>query len=156
MSTHLTEDDLVLHYYGEMTGADESADDGAPVGVRDCHESYRRLQRVLAAVDERARRGPELPEHFERTVWARLEPDLRARRRGWLSWFVLSPAGSRGSPGVVAARRRGVHGRAARRRDRTGAGDGGAAVGRGRSASGFCWWISAITSSARRWCSSSS
>jgi hypothetical protein len=35
--------------------------------------------------------GPDLPEHFERTVWARLEPGLRRDRSGWLSWFVLSP-----------------------------------------------------------------
>ena len=57
----------------------------------DCHENLRRLQRVLAVVEESALAGPELPEHFERTVWARLEPDLRRSRGGWFSWFVLSP-----------------------------------------------------------------
>jgi hypothetical protein len=45
---------------------------------------------VLAVVDEGALAGPELPEHFERTLWARLEPHLHGARGGW-SWFILSP-----------------------------------------------------------------
>jgi anti-sigma factor RsiW len=91
MNTHLNEDDLVLHYYGELTGGDESRVNTHLSSCADCHENFRRLQRVLAVVDERALAGPELPEHFERTVWARLEPNLPRRRRGWTSWLVLSP-----------------------------------------------------------------
>jgi hypothetical protein len=89
MSTmHLSDDDLVLHYYGEL---DEGSDARATAHVRECGECRRRqtqLQRVMAAVD--GMELPALPEGFERTVWARLEPDLPARR-GWLSWLVLSP-----------------------------------------------------------------
>ena len=91
MTTHLTDDDLVLHYYGEM-GDREEAD--ALTHLRtcaQCHDSYRRLQRVLAAVDEHAFAVPSLPNHFERTVWARLEPTMTRERRGW-SWLGLSPA----------------------------------------------------------------
>lgn len=86
---HLSDDDLVLHYYGEL---DEPTDARATAHVRGCGECHRRqaqLQRVMAAVD-----GMELPvlsESFERTVWARLEPELAARG-GWLSWLVFSPA----------------------------------------------------------------
>ena len=91
MQTHLTEDDLVLHYYGEMSGRDEARTTTHLAECAACHESYRRLQRVLATVDETAFAVPELPASFERTVWARLEPNLR-RERGWLGWFVFSPA----------------------------------------------------------------
>lgn len=87
---HLTEEDLVLHYYGEMdTGAEgRAAAHLAECGM--CHGSYTKLQRVLAAVDSAP--GPELAEGFERVVWARLEPQLSRRRGGWLTWLVLSPA----------------------------------------------------------------
>ncbi len=88
---HLTEDDLVLHYYGEMPSAEEEHAAEHLAACRACHDNLRRLQRVLAVVDESALDGPELPEQFERTVWARLQPDLRGSRPGWLSWFVLSP-----------------------------------------------------------------
>lgn len=91
MQTHLTEDDLVLHYYGELPSADEARTTTHLGDCAACHESYRRLQRVLAAVDETAFVVPELPANFERTVWARLEPNLR-RERSWLSWFALPPA----------------------------------------------------------------
>jgi hypothetical protein len=90
MPTHLNEDELVLHYYGEM-----SAGDGARAAAHlhdcgACHASYTKLQRVLAAVE--AAPGPEIADGFERTVWARLQPELGRQRRGWISWFVLSPA----------------------------------------------------------------
>jgi hypothetical protein len=92
MANHLNDDDLVLHYYGEMGETDEKR---TSVHLRECAEcsgSYRRLQRVLAAVDEAAVAGPELPESFERTVWARLESDLPRNHEHWLSWLVFSPA----------------------------------------------------------------
>jgi hypothetical protein len=91
MNIHLTEDDLVLHYYGEMTTGEETRVAAHLTSCKDCHENLRRLQRVLAVVDESAVAGPELPEHFERTVWARLEPDLRGARGGWASWLAFSP-----------------------------------------------------------------
>jgi hypothetical protein len=91
MQNHLAEDDLILHYYGELTGSDEGLVTDHLNACKDCQKNFRQLQRVLAAVDESALAGPELPEHFERTVWARLEPGLRRDRSGWFSWFVLSP-----------------------------------------------------------------
>jgi hypothetical protein len=91
MHTHLTEDDLVLHYYGEMADADEAQTAAHLRACEACHASYRRLQRVLAAVDDHALAAQDLPGHFERTVWARLEPGLRRERRGWTSWLGASP-----------------------------------------------------------------
>jgi hypothetical protein len=89
--THLTEDDLVLHYYGEMSDFDESHAAAHLRSCETCHASYRRLQRVLAAVDEHAMAVPELPDHFERTVWARLEPTMARDERSWKSWLTPSP-----------------------------------------------------------------
>jgi hypothetical protein len=101
MHTHLTDDDLVLHYYGEMTDADETRAASHLSSCADCHASYRRLQRVLAFVDEAAIAAPELPAQFERTVWARLEPELRHNRPTWLKWFVLSPSRLAWAAGVI-------------------------------------------------------
>jgi hypothetical protein len=42
-------------------------------------------------VDDAAIAGPDLPEHFERTVWARLEPSLRRDRSPWLFWLASPP-----------------------------------------------------------------
>jgi hypothetical protein len=94
MPTHLTEDELVLHYYGELASADGARTATHLSECSTCHESFRRLQRVLAAIDataESALAGPELPPHFERTVWARLEPNLRQERGGWRTWLTLTP-----------------------------------------------------------------
>src|SRR5262245_4208057 len=92
MTPHLEDDDLVLHYYGEMTDAQE-AHASAHIGqCAACHGNYRRLQQVLAAVDEAALTGADVPDGFERVVWARLEPALPRARKGLLSWVVFSPA----------------------------------------------------------------
>jgi hypothetical protein len=86
---HLTEDDLVLHYYGELDAATSArvVDHLRECGA--CHTSFTTLQRVLAAVESTP--PVDLGEGFERTVWARLQPELEQTRKGWLSWLVLSP-----------------------------------------------------------------
>ena len=86
---HLRDDDLVLHYYGE----DSAAAAGAAQHLaecRTCGAAYARLQQLLAAVEQS--RPPEPPDGFERVVWARLQPELTKRERGWLAWWVFSPA----------------------------------------------------------------
>ena len=85
---HLTDDDLVLHYYGELDSAAETQAMTHLSSCETCHRSYVRLQRVMAAIDSMP--VPAVGEAFDRTVWARLEPSL-SPRRGWLSWLVLSP-----------------------------------------------------------------
>jgi len=87
---HYTDDELVLHHYGES---------GAPRAGRaaehlsrctTCAAAYSRLQHVLAAVDGSP--VPEPPDGFERIAWARLHPVLRTTRGRWLSSLGLSPA----------------------------------------------------------------
>lgn len=87
---HLTEQDFVLHYYGELAGADEQRAATHLTDCASCRHEFTRLQRVLGAIDESVL-APDLPDGFERTVWARLEPNLRSQRRGWFSWLVVSP-----------------------------------------------------------------
>jgi hypothetical protein len=101
MNTHLTDDELVLHYYGEMSGAEEKHTTTHLSTCAECHANYRRLQRVFAVVDEGALAAPDLPESFERTVWARLEPNLRRERTGWQTWLVLSPQRLAWAAGIV-------------------------------------------------------
>src|SRR5918993_5557892 len=89
---HLTEDDLVLHYYGELPSAEETAAAAHLGACATCRTEYTSLQRVLGAIDEPAVFQVELPPSFDRTVWTRLEPNLRKDRRGWMSWVLVSPA----------------------------------------------------------------
>jgi hypothetical protein len=56
---------------------------------------------VLLSVTEATVGGPELPDGFERTVWARLEPSLASARRGW--WTRILPTPSRLAWGAAAA-----------------------------------------------------
>jgi hypothetical protein len=98
---HLTEDDLVLHYYGEMPPGQEAAAASHLDACAACRQEYARLQRVLGVVDEAATAPLDLPPSFERTVWARLEPNLgqatsdrfrSAQGRRGLRWLMFSPA----------------------------------------------------------------
>ena len=85
--THLNDDDLILHYYDEAEGATTAA--AHLTSCADCRDRYVRLQRVMAAVDTMP--APALPDGFERTVWARLEPAL-PKKHGPLSWLFATPS----------------------------------------------------------------
>lgn len=87
---HPTDDDLVLHYYGELADAEEQRMTAHLASCAACQRGYARLQRVFAAIDAAA--PADAPDGFERVAWARLEPALPPRRGGWVSWFVHSPA----------------------------------------------------------------
>ena len=88
---HLNDDDLVLHYYGELSPTEESSAGAHLASCGECQENYARLQRVMALVDSAP--AVEPAPGFEAVAWARLEPALGADRRGgWLSGFVFSPA----------------------------------------------------------------
>lgn len=86
--SHLTDDDLVLHYYGEMEGPTRATMHRHLDACEDCRERFATLQRVLAVVETVP--APALPESFERVVWARLEPAL-PKPRGWFSWLLATP-----------------------------------------------------------------
>lgn len=88
----VAEEHLILYYYGETAAPDEDMIELHLQGCASCREQFATLQRVLGAVDESTAAPAELPDGFERTVWARLEPALEPRRRGWLPGLLLSPA----------------------------------------------------------------
>ena len=87
--THLSEDQLVLLYYGEaVNGADENH-------LRDCdfcRGQYRALQRVLNTVD--ALPVPERGIDYGAAVWRRIESRVPGRRRfAWLGmreWAIAA------------------------------------------------------------------
>jgi hypothetical protein len=96
---HLSDDDLVLHYYGEMQRADEAHAGSHLEACHACRENYSRLQRVMAFVDSAP--AVDAPDGFERVAWARLEPALRSERRGWLRSALLTPASVAFAAGVL-------------------------------------------------------
>jgi hypothetical protein len=75
MSDHLSEDELVLHHYGESP--DTTATRGHLAGCEACRTSYEALSRVLAAVSETEvpARGPD----YGRQVWEGLRGRLDPR-----------------------------------------------------------------------------
>jgi hypothetical protein len=87
---HLTEDELILHYYGEAAPAEEQRAAAHLDACAPCRGEYVRLQHVLGVIDENAVAVEPAPS-FERTVWARLEPNLRPPQRSWVGW-LLTPA----------------------------------------------------------------
>jgi hypothetical protein len=90
VTQHLTEDELILHYYGESEPGEEQHAGVHLETCASCRGEYVRLQQVLGVIDENTV-AVEPPPSFERTVWARLEPNLRPARRTWTSW-LLTPA----------------------------------------------------------------
>ncbi|MBL8177837.1 MAG: hypothetical protein JNK48_24375 [Bryobacterales bacterium] len=102
MNQHVTEQQLILHYYGEAR-----EEDVAPhlEGCEACRGQYRALQRVLNAAD--ALTVPEPGAQFEAAVWRRLEaslpkPALAERLRGWLGWQQWAAATAMAGMLVVA------------------------------------------------------
>ena len=97
---HLNEDDLVLHYYGEMPSEEEDRAAAHLASCGDCQQDYATLQRVMALVDSAP--AADAAPGFERIAWARLEPALaQSGRRGWITWFVFSPSRLAFAAGVV-------------------------------------------------------
>jgi len=84
---HLSEEQLVLYYYGE-----EGAPEGAAAHLdscAQCRESYAGLQRTLNLVDSLP--VPERSEAYGAELWHRLHPRLAPRRRFWIPrpWILV-------------------------------------------------------------------
>ncbi len=97
--THLTEEQLILHYYGEAGDAGESdalAAEQHLEGCSDCRGLYGSLQRVLNVVDSLP--VPERGADYGAQVWKRIEHRIPARRRSWFPmpsgwrWAAVSAA----------------------------------------------------------------
>lgn len=78
-SAHVTDEDLMLEFYGEASLEQRAAMQGHLDVCEECRALNRELRAVLALVDTEA--APEAPAGFEREMWARLEPLITARSR---------------------------------------------------------------------------
>ena len=96
---HLNEDELVLHYYGEMPPSEEARATAHLAACGDCQQDYTKLQRVMAFVDSAP--AVDAAPGFERIAWARLEPALASSGRGAWRWFVFSPSRLAFAAGVM-------------------------------------------------------
>jgi len=80
---HPTEEDLVLHYYGE-SGSIEHADVQEHLRTcRSCRAAWQEVSTTMALVGEA--KVPEPGEDFERVMWARISRNLPARPAMWTS-----------------------------------------------------------------------
>jgi len=84
--SHLTEEEQILHYYGETDRADQSRVDDHLTACEECRAASAHLGRVLHLVETTPM--AEARPGFERDVWARLEPQLPATGGGWRVWFA--------------------------------------------------------------------
>jgi len=85
MNTHLTEDELILHYYGETEAPDEARLGSHLASCAECRFANQQLRQVMTLVDSAA--PVEAPPGFERIAWARLEPALDGNKSGWKTFF---------------------------------------------------------------------
>jgi anti-sigma factor RsiW len=88
---HLSEEQLVLHYYDESDAATQAHLDACEA----CRQEYRRLQRTLNTMA--ALPVPERPAEYGRQVWERIEGQVGGSRRrwfGWLGWRRLALTGA--------------------------------------------------------------
>ena len=85
---HCSDDDLILHYYGESADA---ASHLAECG--DCAARARDLALFLASLPDD---GPERGERYGLEVWQRVRPHLEARRAWWtmpsMRWALAAAA----------------------------------------------------------------
>ena len=86
---HLTEEALILQYYGETE--DTAAVEAHLATCAACRDEFDRLRHVLGLVD--VAEVPEPGPGFEREMWARLVPQLDTRKTSWLArLFPARPA----------------------------------------------------------------
>jgi hypothetical protein len=86
--SHLSEEELVLHHYGEAE--DPRAIEAHLADCEACRASHEALVRDLSAVPSDI--VPERDEAYGARVWARLEPKLAARPRRWTVRRMALPA----------------------------------------------------------------
>ena len=101
MMNHLSEEELILHYYSEE--ADAFAAEQHLDQCDDCRAHYASLQRVLNVVDSLP--VPVRCEEYGGEVWRRIEGHLPSRRRWWSfegSWRWAGAAAALASLVVVA------------------------------------------------------
>lgn len=86
--SHLSEEDLVLRYYGEPDAVDEARMQAHLSSCAACRDAWQELTQTLALVDTAA--VPEPPDGFERVMWARVRQALPEPVPAW-TWRRLVP-----------------------------------------------------------------
>jgi len=86
---HLNEDELVLHYYGDL---DAAAKTRASLHIGECKEcaaEFARLEQVLAAVNDQTMPVPMRGESYGARVWANIADGLQEKKPSlWNLWFA--------------------------------------------------------------------
>jgi polyhydroxyalkanoate synthesis regulator phasin len=86
---HISEEQLVLLYYGESTEA--AAIDQHLVECETCRKEFRALQLVLNTVDSAP--VPERGADYGKAVWQRIEKRIGGRKqRRFAQWWIWAPA----------------------------------------------------------------
>ena len=89
MTSHVSEEQLVLFYYGESPEA--SGIESHMAECEACRSDFRTLQLVLNTVDSAP--VPERNGEYGKAVWGRLEKQLASRkRRSFMQWWIWAPA----------------------------------------------------------------
>lgn len=81
MNAHISDEDLLLDYYGEATPEQRAVMRAHVESCAECQALDRELRAVLALVDSEPL--PEAPPGFEREMWSRLEPVVSGLSRTW-------------------------------------------------------------------------
>jgi hypothetical protein len=89
MNQHLSQEELILQYYGEAALGDRSSH------LADCSECTSELARLAAVLDRvTPAEAPEPADDYESRVWDRLHWRLRAEkksnRNAWVKWLAVA------------------------------------------------------------------
>lgn len=97
--THASEEQLVLHYYGEA--AERVWMDEHLAACEQCRAEYRSLQLVLNVMD--AAPVPERAADYGEQVWKRVRGQVAGRTRWWWRWPVRRLGLAAAMAGLVVA-----------------------------------------------------
>lgn len=84
---HVTDEELLLDFYGESSTADRDARRSHLVSCHACRALDREMRAVLTMVDETPL--VDAPEGFGREMWARVEPHISASATGRRAWWAM-------------------------------------------------------------------
>lgn len=103
---HIAQNELVLHYYGELSRADQLTAQEHLKECSECLAEFHKLRHVLEVVNAETFPVPARPEEYEAAVWHRIRSKLPEHSpRWWQAWLVpqrLALAGALAAVIVVA------------------------------------------------------
>jgi hypothetical protein len=89
MMRHLTDEELLLDFYGEGSDDDRTRTRAHLEQCKECRALDQELRAVLTAVDSAPISEP--PSGFEREMWARIEPLLPVQPSWRTGWNAMMP-----------------------------------------------------------------